>query len=222
MHSTSIMRAAYPILLLLLSLGSAHAGGFGQLGWGTTFEQARKKLPRLRRVEVGPASLERTALRAIAADASKRKKRALKPSKPRILVARYVVQIEGLRAQIELHYLANRLYGAVLRTLYSEAQKPAAARIMDLLAKKYGAPKLNHGQRVEFDTGDGDLVVHTKPATPARRGMLRLAYRGKRLGKSAQRYLDDLQFRSEAKVRRKAAAKEAAAVKKERNSLDHL
>ncbi len=127
-------------------------------------------------------------------------KRRKKP-KPRLSAYRYWVRINGLATRVELRFVDLRLYGAVVRILYAEAQRSAISRVLDLVAEKYGAPTDQAVEpdgsrtRLDFDAGDGRLTVFTETASKKRRGIVRMAYLANNVGSSVERYLEGIRGR---------------------------
>ncbi len=238
-------RPVRALLLLLLSFGAAHAGGYGQFGWGTPEKEVRKKLKKHRLRASDSArhvEFEREAIREVLEFEKREAKRAgrkawrawrkRKHPKPRLSATRHWVKLFGLPARVELRFVEGRLYGAVVRVLYSEAQKGAAAQMLDLLAEKYGEPTDEaaapdgSSSRLEFDAGDGTVKVYTKAASPKDRGILRIAYDSGNMGSAVDRYLEGVRGRlfqvQLEKSRRRDAAEEKKREAKKAELLKHL
>ena len=232
-----------PILLAaLLAAPPALAGGYGQFGWGATVSKVKTALKKTRLREAPDAehvSFEREALATIGAferaeakrkgrKAWRRWRRRKKP-KARLRAQRHWVRLFGLHARVELRFVDQRLYGAVVRVLYSEEQKGRAGEILDLLVSKYGEPTDTaadgDGQRsrLSFDAGDGQLTVFTETAEKKKRGILRLGYQARVIGGAVDRYLEGIRGRLIQVEREKDALRAAdAAKKREKRRAYHL
>ncbi|MCB9550954.1 MAG: hypothetical protein H6705_03535 [Myxococcales bacterium] len=203
--------------------GAAPAGGYGRFAWGASTAAVRAAEPGAR-VHAGaePVAAEKAALDRIAAAeraaAAAAGRAALlawkKQARPaaRLMALRYWVTLAGLSGRVELRFVDDGLYEAVVRVLYRAGEKPAAGAILDALVEKYGAPldppvgqaPVEARPRLDFALpGGGALRVMRRPVEgPRGRGMLRLHYRGPGSAAVAE-YLDGLGAR--------AAALEAAA-----------
>jgi hypothetical protein len=191
--------------LLTVAPSAASAEGFGQLPWGTKLAVAKKKVRGLRAIDdADTVRFERDALEAIVGEGRAAAKKAGKKAwrawrkqkqpKPRLTAWRYWVKLAELPARVEL----------------------------DLLVAKYGAPKPPEvgeapmGERavLEWDTGDGSLVLRKRVATDKERGLLHLTYRSQLLGPGVDRYLEDLKKRL-VEVERARAERAKAKAEKE-------
>jgi hypothetical protein len=235
-----------PVALCALLLAPpALAGGYGQFSWGTSIKKVKKKLRKARLREAPDAehvAFERQALAEVLAferREAKRKgrkawrayRRSKKP-KARLRAMRHWVKLYGLHARVELRFVDKKLYGAVVRVLYSDDQKTTAGRLLDLLAEKYGDPTSTATDpdgkrtRMSFDAGDGRLTVFTETATKKKRGILRLGYLATNIGSSVERYLEGIRGRliqvGRVKERRRAADKEKRLNKEKSLLLRHL
>ncbi len=228
------MRLALALAALLtVAPSAASAEGFGQLPWGTKLAVAKKKVRGLRAIDdADTVRFERDALEAIVGEARAVAKKAGKKAwrawrkrkqpKPRLSAWRYWVKLAELPARVELHFVEGELYGAAVGVLYRPDQKPQAAALLDLLVAKYGAPKPPEvgeapmGERavLEWDTGDGSLVLRKRVATDKERGLLHLTYRSQLLGPGVDRYLEDLKKRL-VEVERARAERAKAKAEKE-------
>lgn len=214
------------LALALVVAGGALAapvGGYGRFAWGASAAAVKATEPGAR-VHPGaePVAVERAALdriaaaeRAAAAAAGRAALAAWKKqARPaaRLMALRYWVTLAGLSGRVELRFVDDGLYEAVVRVLYRAGEKPAAGAILDALVLKYGAPldppvgqaPVEARPRLDFALpGGGALRVMRRPVGPRGRGMLRLHYRGPGSAAVAD-YLDGLSAR--------AAALEAAAL----------
>lgn len=189
-------------------------GGFGRFVWGSPVEAVREIEPELL-VYAGaePVTTEAEALERIRADARRTAKAAGRKawkafrSRPvpeaRLAAYRFWLDLGGLPGRVELRFVDDRLYEGIVRVLYTAEDKPSAARILDGLVAKYGAPldppegmaPVAERPRLDFAIPGGRLQVLRRRVTPKGRGMLRLHYRHGALSQDVDRYLQELRGR---------------------------
>lgn len=193
----------------------ADPGGYGRFRWGDGVEAVRAIEPKLAAFAAAePVAFEAEALARIhdaARDAAKAEGRAAykafrarEAPRPRLSAHRYWISLAGLPGRVELRFVDDRLYEVIVRVLYREKQKPAAARILDGLVEKYGAPldpESGHAPpearpRLDFAIPGGRLrVLRRRVAPDEPRGMLRLHYAHTGLAEGVERYLQGLRGR---------------------------
>lgn len=190
-------------------------GGFGRFVWGMSVAAAREIEPALapyagaEGLTTEAEALERIhdheARVARAGGRQAWKAFRQRPvARPRLSAWRFWLDLDGLPGRVELRFVDDRLYAGVIRVLYGEKQKPAAARILDGLVAKYGPPldppegmaPVAERPRLDFAIPGGRLQVLRRRITPGdRRGMLRLHYTHSNLAEGVERYLQGLRGR---------------------------
>lgn len=190
-------------------------GGFGRFTWGSSVEAVREIEPGITAYAGAEAvTVEAEALERIHADDKRKAKAAGRKAwkafrsqpvpKPRLAAYRFWLDLGGLPGRVELRFVDDRLYGAVVRVLYRAKDKPKAARILDGLVSKYGQPldppagmaPVAERPRLDFEIPGGRLQVLRRRVKPGdARGMLRLHYRETALSEGVERYLQGLRGR---------------------------
>ncbi len=190
-------------------------GGFGRFTWGSSVEAVREIEPDIAAHAGAEAvTVEAEALGRIHADEKRKAKatgrqawkafRSRPVPQPRLAAYRFWLDLGGLPGRVELRFVDDRLYAAVVRVLYRAKDKPKAARILDGLMSKYGQPldpptgmaPVAERPRLDFEIPGGRLQVLRRRVEPGdARGMLRLHYREAALSEGVERYLQGLRGR---------------------------
>lgn len=221
-------------------------GGFGRFTWGSSIAAVREIEPTLAEYAGAEAvTTEAEALERIQADATRKARAAGRQAwkafrsrplpQPRLAAWRFWLDLGGLPGRVELRFVDDRLYSAVVRVLYRTKDKPKAARILDGLMTKYGQPldppegmaPVAERPRLDFAIPGGRLQVLRRRVTLGdARGMLRLHYRHVELSEGVERYLQGLRGRlatlSTAADPEGAAAKDPEDAPKPDPLLQHL
>lgn len=193
----------------------APIAGYGRFPWGTDRAAVEAVEPGLTAWPgAEPVAFEAEAIARIIEDERRRAQAAGKDAfaawkarpepQPRLWAGRYWVTLEGLPGRVELRFVDDQLYAATVRLLYRAGQKPQAARVLDSVLLKYGAPlepeagrgPIGARPRLAFALPVGRLeVLRHRPRDPRDRGMVRLHYRGGARAEAVDRYLEGLRGR---------------------------
>ncbi|MEE2789118.1 MAG: hypothetical protein VX589_17415 [Myxococcota bacterium] len=193
-----VLFGASPVFGQATPIRGTTGGGYGQFSWGTSLETVERFTPRLSlNNETASAQEARQLLKRL------KKNRKKKGGKSEVTSYRSWIKLGALPARVDLEFFRDQLSAAVVTMTYTPQREDIIRQALDVLANKYGSPKLDNAERADpsvdetfrYDRPTGPVhVQHLRPVDK-QRGILTIKYSSAEFAPRIEAYLQQLRMR---------------------------